>query len=115
MKSGKVWGSTVKIFDLNNISIHRINVNKNSCCSKHYHDHKYNLFYIEQGKLLIRHWQNDYDLIDETILESGEQCIIPPKHFHQFIGLEDTIAYEIYYTKLEEDDIVRENCGSKNI
>lgn len=112
MKQGKIWGYTKHIFGKNNVSIHRIEINKDSCCSKHYHDYKYNIFFIEKGKLLIRHWQNDYDLIDETILNSGESCCIPPKHYHQFVALEDTIAYEIYYVELEEKDIVRENCGS---
>jgi quercetin dioxygenase-like cupin family protein len=114
MKSGKVWGSTKKVFELNNISFHRIEVNKNTCCSKHYHDYRYNLFYVEKGKLLIKHWQTDYDLVDETILSDGESCVIPPKNFHQFVGLEDTVAYEIYYTLINDQDIVRENCGSNN-
>jgi mannose-6-phosphate isomerase-like protein (cupin superfamily) len=112
MKQGKVWGSTLELFTKNNVSIHRIEINKNSCCSKHYHKHKHNIFFVEKGKLLIKHWQNDYDLIDETILVDGEMCSIPPMHYHQFIALEDTIAYEIYYVELEDKDITRENCGS---
>ena len=112
MKTGKIWGSTKEVLNKNNVSIHRIEITKGSSCSKHYHDHKYNVFFVEKGKLLIRHWQNDYDLIDETVLLPGESCNIPPKHYHQFIGLEDSIAYEIYYVELDDKDIYRENCGS---
>jgi D-lyxose ketol-isomerase len=112
MKQGKIWGHTKEIFNKNNVAIHRIDIKKNSCCSKHYHDNKYNMFFVESGKLLIKHWQNDYNLIDETVLTDGESCCIPPKHYHQFIGLTDVIAYEIYYVELDDKDIIRENCGS---
>jgi mannose-6-phosphate isomerase-like protein (cupin superfamily) len=114
MKNGKIWGNTQEIFTKNNVSIHRITANKNSSCSKHLHNHKYNIFFIEKGKLLIKHWQNDYNLVDETILVDGEMCSIPPMHYHQFIALEDTVAYEIYYVEIEEKDITRETCGSSN-
>jgi len=113
MKNGKIWGETQEIFNDNNVCIHRIIINKDSYCSKHYHEFKYNLFFVEKGKLLIKHWQNDYDLVDITILNSKESCVIPPKHLHQFVALEDTIAYEIYYVKLKDDDIYRQTCGGK--
>jgi len=113
MKQGKVWGSTSEIFTFNNVSINRIEIIKGSSCSKHYHNYKYNVFFVESGKLLIKDWQTDYNLIDETILNPGEKCIIPPKHYHKFIALEDTVAYEIYYVQLENNDIYREDCGSK--
>lgn len=112
MKNGKIWGHTKEILTKNNFSIQRIEVKKGASCSKHYHNHKYNVFVIEKGSLLIKHWQNDYNLIDETILVEGESCTIPPRHYHQFIGIDDTIAYEIYYVELDDKDIHRENCGS---
>ena len=114
MKNGKIWGETQKIFDLNNISIHRIVIKKNACCSTHHHEHKYNMFFVESGKLLIKHWQNDYDLVDDTILHAGESCEIPPQHLHQFVALEDTVAYEIYYVLLDDKDIIRKDCGNNN-
>jgi mannose-6-phosphate isomerase-like protein (cupin superfamily) len=112
MKQGKIWGHTEDIFTKNNVSIHRIYIKKDSCCSKHYHDNKHNMFFVEDGTLLIRHWQNDYNLIDETILKTGESCCIPPKHYHQFVALTDVVAYEIYYVELNDKDIIIENCGS---
>lgn len=114
MISGKVWGNTEAIFGHNGVSIHRIEVKKGGSCSKHYHTHKYNRFFIERGILRISVWQKDYSLIDETILSSGQSTEIKPGLFHEFVALEDTVAYEIYYTKLEEDDIVRETCGKLN-
>lgn len=114
-KQGKIWGSTSEIFTKNNVSIHRIEINRGSCCSKHYHDHKYNIFYVESGKIKIQEWKNDYDLMDETILESGEMCSVVPKNYHRFIGLENSVVYEIYYTSLDINDIIREDTGKEKL
>lgn len=114
-KYGKIWGETCELFTRNNVSIHRILINKGSCCSKHYHDHKHNIFYVESGKIKIQEWKNDYHLLDETILSKGEICSVPPKHYHRFIGLEDSIVYEIYYVELDNNDIIREDVGQEII
>lgn len=114
-KQGKIWGSTSELFTKNNVSIHRIEINKDSCCSKHYHDHKHNLFYVESGKIKIQEWKNDYDLMDETTLSKGELCSVPPRNYHRFIGLEDSVVYEIYYTTLDSNDIIREDTGKEKI
>lgn len=114
-KQGKIWGTTSELFTKNNVSIHRIEINKDSCCSKHYHNHKHNIFYVEQGKIKIQEWKNDYNLMDETTLRSGEMCIVPPKNYHRFIGLEDSIVYEIYYVELNNSDIIREDTGKEKI
>lgn len=72
------------------------------------------MFYIESGKLKILTWQKDYNLIDETTLSAGQSTNIKPGLYHQFMALEDTIAYEIYYVHLDEDDIIRDGCGMIN-
>jgi hypothetical protein len=49
-KIGKIWGFTSEIFNKNNVEIHRIVINKNIRCSKHEHEHKYNVYetyYVE--------------------------------------------------------------------
>jgi quercetin dioxygenase-like cupin family protein len=113
-KQGKVWGYKQLLFLKNNVEIQRIEANKGGYCSKHKHDFKFNAFYIEKGKLKIKIWKNDYSLVDETIISSGELTIVKPKEYHVFEASEDTIAYEIYWTELSENDIIRENCGGKN-
>ena len=111
---GKIWGQTECIFSKNNVSINRIVAQKGSKCSKHYHLHKFNTFFIESGSLKISVWQKDYNLIDETILVTGQSTTIKPGLYHTFEALEDTVAYEIYHIELEDNDIIRETCGSKN-
>jgi quercetin dioxygenase-like cupin family protein len=110
---GKVWGKTQPLFLKNNVEIHRIEAKQGGYCSKHKHEHKYNAFFIEQGQLKITIWKNDYDLIDETIISDQQMSVVKPGEYHKFEALEDTIAYEIYWTELETDDIVRETCGGK--
>jgi quercetin dioxygenase-like cupin family protein len=113
MKQGKIWGETKELFNKNNVSIHRIKVKKGSCCSKHYHDHKHNIFFVESGKLMIQEWKNEYDLIDTTILSAGEMCAVPPKNYHKFIGIENSVVYEIYFVELDGEDIIREDVGKE--
>lgn len=109
----KIWGQTRPLFLLNNVEIHRIETHiKGASCSVHKHDHKYNYFFVESGKLKIKVWQNDYDLIDETTLEPGQYITVAPGVFHQFFVVEPGVAFEIYYVKLLEDDIVRKTVGS---
>lgn len=114
-KQGKIWGNTREIFTRNNVSIHRIEIKKDSCCSKHYHQHKHNIFYVESGKILIQEWKTEYDLVDETILEFGETCSVAPMNNHRFVGLEDSVVYEIYFIELDNNDIIREDTGREKI
>lgn len=115
MKQGKVWGETRLVHLVPGVlEFHRIAAVKGGVCSKHAHQSKTNGFYVESGKLLIREWQNRYDLIDETILGPGDYCTVPPGVYHQFEVLEDCVAFELYYAELLGDDIVRESIGFKN-
>ena len=115
MKKGKIWGTSKEIFTKNNVSIHRINVKKDSCCSKHYHQHKHNVFYVESGSIMVQEWKMEYDLLDETVLTAGQMCSVPPKNYHRFIGLEDSTVYEIYYVELDNNDIFRDDIGQEII
>jgi quercetin dioxygenase-like cupin family protein len=114
MKSGKIWGENNLILSKNNVAIHRLFIKKDYRCSKHVHQSKYNTFYVESGKIKLQEWKNDYNLVDETVLVSGEIATIPPKTYHRFIGLEDSIVYEIYYVELDNNDIIREDTGAYN-
>ena len=113
MKSGKVWGETRPIWQGNNVALHRIEIKKGGYSSRHVHEHKFNLFFVEAGRLEIRVWKKDYDLCDRTVLFSGEMTIVEPGEFHQFHAQADTVAFELYWTALRGDDIVREGHGGQ--
>ena len=87
MKAGKIWGQTELIHANGVLEFHRIEFKKNVACSKHKHKFKWNGFFVESGKMMVRVWQKDYDLVDETILNPGEFTQVKPGVYHQFIGL----------------------------
>ena len=72
IKAGKVWGATELIHANGVLEFHRINFNAGYKCSEHAHEFKWNGFFVESGKMLIRVWQDDQGLVDETILEAGD-------------------------------------------
>jgi len=112
---GKVWGNTAKLFSLNNVEIHRIEVEKGGYCSKHSHKSKYNLFYVEDGELEIYIYRTDAGeaIRDETVLGAGGSTYVEPGVPHMFKANQRTIAFEIYWVELDERDIRRENVGGK--
>ena len=111
MKAGKIWGQTELIHANGVLEFHRIEFKKGFKCSEHEHKFKWNGFFVESGKLLIRAWKNDYDLTDETILEAGDFTQIKPGEFHQFEALEDSVAFELYWAEFDHNDIERESTG----
>ena len=52
-------------------------------------------------------------LVDETILSSGDFTQVKPGKIHQFEGLEDGVAFELYWAEFNHDDIVRRTVGTK--
>jgi len=111
MKSGKIWGETNLVFSNNNVQINQIHIKKGGRCSKHMHNHKNNIFFIQSGELLIEQWTKE-GLVDSTILKTEDKMEISSQVFHRFTALADTMALEIYYQDIEDDDIIREDTGS---
>ena len=110
-KAGKIWGQTELIHSNGVLEFHRIDYKKGGVCSKHKHAHKWNGFYVMSGQMKIKVWQKDYDLVDETILNPGDFTAVKPGLFHSFEGLEDGVAFELYWANFSPHDIVRESVG----
>jgi mannose-6-phosphate isomerase-like protein (cupin superfamily) len=111
MLSGKVWGKT-ELLEANGVlEFHRVEIKKGGTCSKHRHRYKWNGFFVESGRLRIRVWKNDYDLVDETVLLPGQWTKIPPGEFHQFEAENDVVAFELYWAEFDHNDIERESVG----
>lgn len=109
---GKVWGSTSPLFCKNNVELHRITGNKGGYSSRHLHTGKFNQFFVENGSIVVRVWRGNQ--MDETRLEAGMTCTVSPGELHQFEVLEnDTVALEVYWVELNQDDIVRHDTGGK--
>jgi mannose-6-phosphate isomerase-like protein (cupin superfamily) len=111
MKAGKVWGQT-ELLEANGVlEFHRIEAKAGGVCSKHKHKFKWNGFFVESGKMIIRVWKNNYDLVDETVLEAGQYTKVAPGEYHQFEIVEDCVAFELYWAEFDHDDIERETVG----
>ena len=110
-KAGKIWGETELILANSSCELHRIDYRKGGVCSKHKHEWKWNGFYVVSGQMKIRVWQNDYDLVDETVLNPGDFTAVKPGAYHTFEGLEDGVAFELYWANFSHNDIIRENTG----
>jgi mannose-6-phosphate isomerase-like protein (cupin superfamily) len=114
MYAGKIWGDTAQIHANGVFEFHRISFKAGFKCSEHLHKFKWNGFYVEHGKMLIRVWQSaeQTGLVDETILEPGMFTQVKPGLIHQFEGLEDGVAFELYWAEFNHDDIERRTIGS---
>jgi len=113
IKAGKIWGQTELIHANGALEFHRIEFKAGYKCSEHLHQFKWNGFYVEQGQMLIRVWQtqDQEGLVDETILNAGEFTQVKPGLYHQFEGLVDGVAFELYWSEFNHTDIVRRTVG----
>ena len=105
--AGKVWGQTELVHANGVLEFHRIEYKAKGTCSKHKHNFKWNGFFVESGEMIVRVWQNDYDLVDETVLKAGDFTGV----YHQFEGVKDGVAFELYWAEFNHDDISRETVG----
>ena len=113
MKAGKIWGQTELTHANGVLEFHRIEYKAGYKCSEHEHQFKWNGFFVESGKMLVRVWQDGVQdgLVDETILQAGDFTQVKPGKIHQFEGLEDGVAFELYWAEFNHDDIVRRSQG----
>lgn len=110
--NGKIWGHTSSLFSKNNVEICRIVGKKGGHSSTHKHKSKWSMFFVEKGSIKVT-VEKSYNLNDQTILYSGESTTISPEEFHKFEVLEeDTVCYEVYWTEIDKNDIIRKDSGS---
>lgn len=113
--AGKIWGKTECIHANGVFELHRIEFKGGFKCSEHFHAYKWNGFFVESGKMIVRVWQDSDQagLVDETILGPGDFTMVKPGKVHQFEGVEDGVAFEVYWAEFSHSDIVRRTIGTK--
>ena len=92
MKAGKIWGQTELIHANGVLEFHRIEYKKGYKCSEHEHRYKWNGFFVESGKMIVRVWQDadQKGLVDETIFFTMgnnlfENIVLFPKCQYLFV------------------------------
>jgi len=114
MKAGKIWGNTELVHANGVLEFHRIQFRAGYKCSEHYHKYKWNGFFVESGKMIVRVWQtaDQEGLVDETVLSAGDFTQVKPGLVHQFEGIEDGVAFELYWAEFNHNDIERRTVGT---
>lgn len=106
----KIWGTRSRILLTDQTEIDLLDLEPNSACSVHNHEHKYNRFLLLSGDVRIR-----TDL-GETKLKIGEPFDVEPEIFHQFIVKKKSKMIELAFVKkgkIDLRDIYRVQQGGK--
>lgn len=112
MKQLKIWGFVQTIFKNTKCQVDFLYVRKNTVCSLHLHNNKYNRFFLLQGEVEI--------IINSQIynLKKGEIFDVEPQIVHQFKGLKNSFMLEISFVNddnLNLNDIQRLSQGGEFI
>ena len=113
--AGKIWGQTELVHANGVLEFHRIEFKAKGTCSKHKHEFKWNGFFVESGQMKVLVWQEGKQegMVDETVLNAGDFMQVKPGLYHQFIGMKDGVAFELYWAEFDHNDIQRESVGHK--
>ena len=106
----KVWGFKYRLLETATTVVDVLTLKKGGFCSWHYHDFKYNLFIVLEGKVNIVR-ETKKGIKTKTLLK-GEYYAVAPKIQHQFVSKEKSKIMEVMYTNpVLEDDIIRLKQG----
>lgn len=109
-QQGKIWGTTRLLFAHYGVECHCIHFKAGAFCSVHYHKHKWNRFVGLSGEMVVRIFP-DGGGMDETRIRVGQVTDVPPGVHHQFEGIEEGEALEVYWVSLSPEDIERRSQG----
>ena len=116
----KLWGTTDRLFQTQDLQIDLIRVDPMGHCSAHHHEFKDNLFIVLSGALRVV-W-GDVECLKSgglpfsQTLTKNESLAVPSETVHQFwnVGEEDVVAIEVYTSSgssVDPLDIVRYSQG----
>jgi hypothetical protein len=86
----KPWGRVMHILD---VSV--LQTEAGYQCSRHYHEHKINLFGVVSGSVVITEWEEG-DRTRHTILRPGDTYSVGAKVVHWFGVIESGMIVERY-------------------
>lgn len=110
----KVWGRVQHIFSSPHAAVSYLEVEEGTCCSRHYHRWRANLFYCLDAELVIETWVvGDRRL---SFLRPGDGYTVPSGILHRFRVLKSGKVIEVYWPDKESvtvsiHDIVRLDEG----
>jgi len=110
-EANKAWGRNFLIARDAKSDLCLLDIDHGGYCSEHRHWHKFNLFQVQAGRLLLTLWSDDDGQMSPRagggwtmhedgdrmcrIVEPGDPPVyLPPRYFHCFEALAPTLAYE---------------------
>ncbi len=96
----KIWGREEWIANSPAYCGKRLSLYRGYQCSLHMHPIKAETFFVERGRVLMQLGEV------ETVLSAGDSVYIPPKTWHRFGGLHDSLIFE-FSTTHDDNDVVR--------
>ena len=130
----KDWGFRTRIHETPTFVLDRLHLKPGGFCTVHYHQQKYNKFYLESGTVQIEEFGTSHGLdlpigtyLDEKneskllnnptkitimtlLVKNLKEYVIKPLTIHRFFNsdtLNWAVLYELIYTEVCEEDIVR--------
>lgn len=109
----KPWGLDELLVSGPHFELHKLTVKAGGFCSIHFHRDKIQYIHVASGVLKMRTYDQAGRMICEQDCLPGETSIAGPEIRHQFYGLTDAVAYEVYMSDapLDPNDIVRLSEG----
>jgi len=124
----KVWGEVMHVFSDPAAAISVLRVKKGFRCSRHYHLHRHNTFYVVSGAIEVLCWNDINKVIGHE--PSLRKTLAPNEQFfmgtveatipHMFRVLQSGLVIEIYPPAVAGDvvdinDIVRFDVGGPDV
>lgn len=107
----KIWGTALKIHDNGLSKTTVLEIKKGGTCSWHYHEHRYNAFYVVSGEIVVRWCPGIRGDKNEIYLKAGNDLVIAPGESHEFMAMVDSVVVEVDYAHDRIGDIVRLRPG----
>ena len=100
----KGWGYEKWIVNCEEYCGKLLFIAKGKRCSWHYHEKKDEVFYVQSGKISLRHsFDDEIGFSDEIILSKGDKFHVYRNQRHQMLALEDTELFEFSTEHFDED------------
>jgi mannose-6-phosphate isomerase-like protein (cupin superfamily) len=114
----KVWGKTRSLHIDRNCEVHHATIEPHTWCSRHYHDWKWNLFYVIAGELEVQFFstQDDTEPYWTAVVRQGQSLKVAPRKWHRFESRcrEPVQLIEVYWAEeVLANDIVRADVGGR--
>jgi len=111
MPESSIWGTWVRVYCDACVELRILQIQKGGFSSPHCHHTKANVFHVARGRVKLRMWVQDDQVVEHLAAPEGQPPCVPAGVMHQFHALEDSVVYEISVAEsgrvMDPDEIER--------